>query len=395
VQKSPRKLDTNASTSVSENLTPEVRPESPAEGVKPLDSSQIFEQDPRMVPRGSLMTPLVIPVTAIPLSRRPQIPKPPVSHPSVSHLSTITNVFKRQKVITSNEGTNEIVDLTKDDDVESMATLDEDLEVFTEYPFEELPRFLAAKLSSNSKKSSAISKLKEPFSSTEKGNRRAEILSSTNFIPGNLDYKTLPLLPPPTESALGVTKQLLTRFKDLKRTQDETPLVELGWYTDPAQFDNPFQWIVELHSFPSRLPLTKQMVEHDIPSVVLEMRFASDFPFSPPFVRVIRPRFLPFLNGGGGHVTAGGSLCMQLLTSDGWLPANDLASTLLQVRMAICSEDPRPAQLDNGNRFEYGIGEAVDGYLRAATTHGWRVPQAFMNEIRAMGAGNAESSLPK
>ena len=33
---------------------------------------------------------------------------------------------------------------------------------------------------------------------------------------------------------------------------------------------------------------------------------------SPPFVRVIRPRFLGFQQGGGGHVTIGGALCMQV-----------------------------------------------------------------------------------
>jgi ubiquitin-conjugating enzyme E2 Q len=75
-----------------------------------------------------------------------------------------------------------------------------------------------------------------------------------------------------------------------------------------------YQWIVELHSFDDGLPLAKDMKKAGIKSVVLEIRFGKDFPMSPPFVRVIRPRFLPFMSGGGGNVTAGGAMCMELLT---------------------------------------------------------------------------------
>lgn len=36
--------------------------------------------------------------------------------------------------------------------------------------------------------------------------------------------------------------------------------------------------------------------------------------FHAPLLIDDRPRFLSFMNGGGGHVTAGGAICMQLLT---------------------------------------------------------------------------------
>jgi ubiquitin-conjugating enzyme E2 Q len=42
-----------------------------------------------------------------------------------------------------------------------------------------------------------------------------------------------------------------------------------------------------------------------INSVVFEIRFLPSFPLSPPFFRIIKPRFLPFIRGGGGHVTGG------------------------------------------------------------------------------------------
>ena len=52
----------------------------------------------------------------------------------------------------------------------------------------------------------------------------------------------------------------------------------------------------------------------------MEMSFPEDYPMAPPFVRVIRPKFR-FLTG---HVTIGGSICMQVLTKSGWSPGNDI-----------------------------------------------------------------------
>ena len=113
--------------------------------------------------------------------------------------------------------------------------------------------------------------------------------------------------------------------------------------------------------------------------MVSEIRFPENFPLSPPFVRIVYPRFLPFIRGelvlslvlfpltdftgGGGHVTGGGSICHELLTSNGWSPAYAIESVLLQIRMAMqvislslfalsdtgwysSNLEPRPARLD-------------------------------------------------
>lgn len=133
---------------------------------------------------------------------------------------------------------------------------------------------------------------------------------------------------------------------------------------------------MELHSFDPKLPLAKDLKQANMKSVVLELRFPPGFPMSPPFVRVIRPRFLEFANGGGGHVTAGGALCMELLTNSGWLPTASIESVLLQVRMAITNPEPRPARLAlNRSRSDYSVVEAVEAYKRACLAHGWQIPE--------------------
>jgi ubiquitin-conjugating enzyme E2 Q len=217
--------------------------------------------------------------------------------------------------------------------------------------------------------------------------------SLTDFEPGALDLSSLPRLEPPSFATDAATKALSRELSKLQNIQAKTPLHELGWYMDCDQVTNLFQWIVELHSFDPSLLLAQDMKRAGVASVVLELRFGGDYPFSPPFVRVVRPRFLPFLEGGGGHVTAGGAMCMELLTSSGWSPANSMESIFLQVRMAICSLEPKAARLDMrrmgmgmgmgsgsgraGPQNDYGVGEAVDAFMRAARTHGWAVPEGL------------------
>ncbi|KAI1456186.1 hypothetical protein F4805DRAFT_459036 [Annulohypoxylon moriforme] len=198
----------------------------------------------------------------------------------------------------------------------------------------------------------------------------------TDFRPGTLDFTSLPQLAPPSYATNAAQRALGHEVKKLEKTQSSTPLHLLGWYIDFERLNNLFQWIVELHSFDSELPLAKDMKKAGLTSIVIEIRFLRGFPMSPPFVRIIRPRFLPFMNGGGGHVTSGGALCMELLTNSGWSPVNSLESVLLQVRMAICSEDPRPARLQStgGDQGQYGVAEAIEAYKRAAATHGWEIP---------------------
>jgi len=54
------------------------------------------------------------------------------------------------------------------------------------------------------------------------------------------------------------------------------------------------------------------------------------YPFEPPFVRVVRPRF----KRQTGFVM-NGAICMELLTKDGWNPINDIESVIVSVRSLL------------------------------------------------------------
>ncbi|KAG8417714.1 hypothetical protein J3458_005198 [Metarhizium acridum] len=202
------------------------------------------------------------------------------------------------------------------------------------------------------------------------------------FGTGLLDHKTLPQLPPPSwATSSPMALQTLTReLKQVHTIQSQNHAASLGWSVDTSAIDNLFQWIVQFHSFESGLPLAMDMESRGIKSIVLEVRFGSNFPMSPPFVRIIRPRFLPFLEGGGGHVTAGGAICSEMLTNSGWSPAMSMEMVFLQIRLGLCDIE-RPARLDTWQRGDndYGIAEAVAAYIRAAVNHGWDVPEDLEN----------------
>lgn len=200
------------------------------------------------------------------------------------------------------------------------------------------------------------------------------------YIPGSLDTSDLPMLPLPSYATGGASKRIQSDLRSIVRLQQTQSIEELGWYVDTSRTDNIYQWIVELHSFPEHLPLFKDMKEKNVKSIVLEMRFGSQYPMSPPFIRVVRPRFRGFGQGGGGHVTVGGALCMELLTNSGWSAVSSLESVLLQVRMMIAEESP-PARLAAGPVQSYAPSEARDAYLRACRSHGWTVPADFASIV--------------
>ncbi|KAI0350812.1 hypothetical protein OH77DRAFT_1570284 [Trametes cingulata] len=187
------------------------------------------------------------------------------------------------------------------------------------------------------------------------------------------------LMPPPAESSPMATSALQKELRAMLKEQNAArSLRELGWYLPEELIgDNLYQWIVELHSFESTLPVARDMDTHGVNSLVFEIRFPPTFPHSPPFFRILKPRFLPFIQGGGGHITGGGSMCMDLLTADGWLPSYSISAVLLQIKLAISHLDPRPARLAHNWSTAYGMYEALEGYKRAANSHGWKIPQGL------------------
>ena len=319
-----------------------------------LKPSRIYEQDEKVRAYAENNQPVVIPITAVSKSRRPVVSPAALS-------KTPTKKMKSLKI------TNQEVAEQEEDDAASIVTEEEDNELLQ---------------SSEEDEPMAFRQESVPVPSRTK--RREPGPSMTDFVPGSLDFSKLKMLKPPSNASPATTKTLLKALNETLQVQKSTPAHELGWYVHGDQIENVYQWIVEMHSFEATLPLAKDMTTAGATSIVLELRFTNQFPFAPPFVRVIRPRFTPFQAGGGGHVTAGGALCMELLTNDGWLLSTSIENVLLQVRMAMSSTEPRPARLQLSGGYggqQYGVGEAIDAYKRACIMHGW-TPAKEIDSLR-------------
>lgn len=306
----------------------------------PGQPSAVYEQDPRRPVYNENSNLITIPITAISKSRRP----------GSRIVSDATGSTKRSKlVLDTDQATAERIE----DDAESPVSDDEDLALLHD------------------------------LSDMVEEKREVDDSEETDFVPGSLDVSGIQFLASPKDASTISTKALMRAFRETLAVQEATVPAKLGWYIDPDMTENMYQWIVELHSFPPTLPLSKDMKAAGLTSVVLEMRFSNNYPFAPPFIRVVKPRFLPFRQGGGGNVTEGGAMCMEALTNNGWTAAQAIDGLLLQVRMAILDEE-RPARLVSRGvpgRETYGIGEAVEAYIRACRNHGWTVPDGFEKMI--------------
>ncbi|WRT66695.1 uncharacterized protein IL334_003656 [Kwoniella shivajii] len=186
-------------------------------------------------------------------------------------------------------------------------------------------------------------------------------------------YEGLELLPPPSETSTVANKSLGKEFKALISAQEEGGL---PFYINPDT-DSLYCWLLELHTFPPDSHLYKELKQRKVQSIIVELRFPSSFPHSPPFMRILHPRMLPFMQGGGGNVTGGGSICNELMTATGWNPAFVTEAVVREVMTNLTEATP-PARLDPREwNTPYNMREAVDAYKRVAKAHGWEVPKDF------------------
>ena len=255
-------------------------------------SVMFLEQDPTLLPTGPNKQPIMIPITAISKSRRPTVKGLKIGH-NKSKLKSSVDIPKETLV-------------SDDTDIEDRKILEKE-STFSETETEpeestENTRNMTSKAGKQKSLSSIVGNIL--------GKRTTEA-PKTDFVPGTLDHSKLPLFAPPSYATALATKALQRELRATLKAQETHPAHELGWYLDAGLVSNVYQWIVELHSFEAHLPLAQDMKTKGLKSIVLELRFGKGFPYSPPFVRVIRPRFLPFMLGGGGHVTAGGALVFR------------------------------------------------------------------------------------
>lgn len=120
-----------------------------------------------------------------------------------------------------------------------------------------------------------------------------------------------------------------------------------------------------IENIPKDNILYTQLQSKNINNIKLEITVPNRYPFEPPFVRIVYPRF----KFRTGHITLGGSICMEPLSQSGWMPALKIYNILIQIKLLIIEGG---ALLDDTKwNIIYTLSEAKVAYKRMITTHGW------------------------
>jgi ubiquitin-protein ligase len=144
-----------------------------------------------------------------------------------------------------------------------------------------------------------------------------------------------------------------------------------GWSAE-MQRESLKNWIVKITGFDKGSSLESDMnnwaKKHGREAaIVLEMTMHKEYPYRPPFIRVLRPQFVQYT----GHVTLGGSVCMLPLTDEGWNPSFDIEAIIEMVRANICDKESK-AKVQVDVNTDYSLHEAREAFQRLVSIHGWK-----------------------
>jgi len=164
----------------------------------------------------------------------------------------------------------------------------------------------------------------------------------------------------PKVSSKQATQRIASELKCIIISKPDTQ----GYSVNPIK-DNLYHWEVKFFGFDPKEPLAQDLKALKRDCILLHITFPSTYPLHPPFCRILKPRFA-FRTG---HVTIGGSICTELLTTKGWTPANTVEAVIISIRAQFLEGG---ARLDMSNKKEYTESEAKEAYDRMVETHGWR-----------------------
>lgn len=138
--------------------------------------------------------------------------------------------------------------------------------------------------------------------------------------------------------------------------------------------DNLYNWYIKLYRVDPDSPLAsdiKKLKEKEGQDyILLHMSFESTFPYTPPFLRVVKPYM------AGGYVLAGGAICMELLTPQGWSSVYAIESLILQVSATFVKGKGR-IQFGQSSKSQYTLATAQHAYKSLVKIHkenGWFTP---------------------
>ncbi|XP_044521331.1 ubiquitin-conjugating enzyme E2Q-like protein 1 isoform X1 [Gracilinanus agilis] len=160
------------------------------------------------------------------------------------------------------------------------------------------------------------------------------------------------------------SRRLMKELQDISRLSDRFISVEL---VDESLYD----WNVKLHQVDKDSVLWQDMKETNTEFILLNLTFPDNFPFSPPFMRVLSPRL------ENGYVLDGGAICMELLTPRGWSSAYTVEAVMRQFAASLVKGQGRICRKAGKSKKSFSRKEAEATFKSLVKTHekyGWVTP---------------------
>lgn len=210
--------------------------------------------------------------------------------------------------------------------------------------------------SSSSNNSSSTSK-----ASTDSPMRRLRCVVA----PTNNNVVNVPV-PKPLDTTIR-SRRLMKELKEIERIQHSR---SDPYFTVELVNDNLYEWHARLFRLDPDSPLAEDLAELNIPFVLLHLVFPDNFPFAPPFMRVVEPRIEK------GFVMEGGAICMELLTPRGWASAYTVEAVLMQFAASLVKGQGRVSRKPKTSK-EFSRRTAEEAFRSLVKTHekyGWVTP---------------------
>ncbi|XP_070543593.1 ubiquitin-conjugating enzyme E2 Q2-like [Ptychodera flava] len=169
--------------------------------------------------------------------------------------------------------------------------------------------------------------------------------------------------------SVQATDRLMKELRDVYRSDS----FKKGVYTVDLVNDSLYDWNVKLKivdpdsALSSDLNTLKEKEGKD--HILLNMTFRENFPYEPPFVRVVFPVVT------GGYVLGGGAICMELLTKQGWSSAYTIEAVIMQISATLVKGK---ARIQFGApKSQYSLARAQQSFKSLVQIHeknGWFTP---------------------
>lgn len=170
--------------------------------------------------------------------------------------------------------------------------------------------------------------------------------------------------------SVQATDRLMKELREVYKSDS----FKSGVFTIELVDDSLYEWHVKLSIVDPESPLHTdllQLKDKGKDHIMLHISYKDNYPFAPPFVRIVYPVLT------GGYVLNGGAICMELLTKQGWSSAYTIEALIMQIAATLVKGKARVSPASKNGHTHYSYQKALATFKSLSQIHeknGWYTP---------------------